>query len=58
MNWNAIGDAAYEAFQRVSRSEAASLPVPAWEDLPPKIQDAWIVSAKCACRWFVSAMMP
>jgi hypothetical protein len=40
-NWNTIAEAAYEAYAQVVRAEAQPLPVPAWEELPPRMQEGW-----------------
>ena len=38
---NRIAAGAYEAYSQVIRADAQMLPVPEWEDLPPRHHDAW-----------------
>jgi hypothetical protein len=49
-DWNAVACAAYEAYAYIARAEAQLLPVPEWEDLPPRLQDAYREAVKVACE--------
>jgi hypothetical protein len=49
-NWTAIASAAYEAYAQAARAEQQTLPVPEWEELPPRLQAAWKEAAKAVCE--------
>jgi hypothetical protein len=48
-NWNAVAQAAYETYAQIVRAEAQTLPVPEWEELPPRYQEGWREAVKEAC---------
>lgn len=49
-NWNLIAEAAYDSYALIARAEQEPLPVPEWQNLPPRLQEAWREAAKEACR--------
>jgi hypothetical protein len=50
-DWNAIAAAAYEAYGQVTdHKNYQQLPMPEWEQLPPRIQEAWQEAVKEAVR--------
>jgi len=48
-NWNVVAERAYETYALLARAEAQLLPVPEWDDLPPRLQAAWREAVKEAC---------
>ena len=40
-SWNAVAQGAYEAYAQVVRTDAQTLSVPEWEELPPRMQEGW-----------------
>ena len=49
---SALACAGYEAYAQSVRAEAAQLPVPEWEELPPRLQHGWREAVKEACRLY------
>jgi hypothetical protein len=56
IDWNVLACAAYEAYSDMLNHQAhLSLPMPDWDDLPPKYQEAWREVAKEVCRRYSEA---
>jgi len=53
-DWSAIAQSGYERYAAIARADAMLLPVPEWEDLPPRLQEAWREAAKETCRQFMT----
>jgi hypothetical protein len=56
IDWNEIAKAVFEVFQEESRPDHYPLPPPPWEDLPPKLQEAYIAAAKTASQLYARAL--
>jgi hypothetical protein len=56
-NWNTIAEAAYEAYSQVARADAQTLSVPEWENLGPRMQEAWREAVQEACRLFTAGAL-
>ena len=49
MDLMVIAESAYNAYgEATGRKNYQGLPMPAWEDLPPSIQNAWVQAVKNA----------
>jgi hypothetical protein len=51
-DWSTLACAGYEVYAQIARADAQLLSVPEWEDLPPRLQDAWREAAKEMCRLY------
>ena len=54
-DWNAIAEAASQAYALIVRAAAQPLPVPEWEELPPRHQEAWREVGRTVCELCGSA---
>jgi len=55
-DWNALACAAYNMYGEVLNHKAnQNLPLPEWDELPPKYQEAWREVAKEVCRLYEAA---
>jgi len=52
-NWSVVAQTAYETYAQIVRADAQLLPVPEWEELPPRLQEGWRQAVKRA-----SEMLP
>jgi len=52
-DWNALGNAAYDVYGEILNHKTREpLPLPEWEELPPRYQEAWREVAKEVCRLY------
>lgn len=56
-DWDAIAETAYEAYCKVVRAAEQPLSTPAWEDLPPRMQEAWRAATEEACHIYIAAAL-
>jgi len=49
-NWSVVAQTAYETYAQIVRADAQLLPVPEWEELPPRLQEGWRQAVKKACE--------
>jgi hypothetical protein len=56
IDWNALAHAAYETYGEVLNHRSQQpLPMPEWDELPPRLQEAWREVAKEVCRLYEAA---
>lgn len=54
IDWNALACAAYDTYGTMLNHTLHNLPMPEWDELPPKYQEAWREVAKEVCRLYQS----